>query len=410
MKYAIIIGDGMADEPIEALKAKTPLEVADTPYMDALAKAGELGMVKNVPDTLPPGSDTAILSIFGCDPLKYYTGRSPLEAAGSGVLLKKNEISFRVNMVALSEEEADFNEKRIYSHSGDNISGEDSIKLMEALIADEEFKLAAEEIGMRFVLNSSFRHIGIAANVEVPPVEFVPPHDILGEKIGEYINKPTDMVSKVQRRMMEIAYRVLNNHSINDKRREKGSKATNSLWFWGAGKGVSLPDFEKTYNKTATAITAVPLVEGIAALSNVRNVKVDGANGEITTNYKGKVDAAIGALENGSDLAIVHIEAPDECSHMGDMEAKIKAIELLDEKVVGPMYDNMKKFGEFRILILPDHPTLLKTRTHDGSPVPFLLFDSRKDTGLGSSFCEKNAKNGKYIEKGHELLKEFLSE
>lgn len=410
MKYAIIIGDGMSDEPIEALNFKTPLEAANTPNMDALSMVSELGTVKNVPDKLLPGSDTAILSIFGCDPEKYYTGRSPLEAAGMGALLKENEISFRVNMIALSEEETEFNEKYIYSHNGDNISGSDSIALMEALFEDEEFSSLAKKLNMHFILNPSFRHIGVACDVEVPKVDFIAPHDILGSKIGEYINMPKSDVQDIQRSMMKVAYRVLNVHPINDRRRKEGKRAANSLWFWGGGKGIILPDFEKTYNKSATSITAVPLVDGIAALSNIKTVKVQGANGEISTNYAGKVEAAIEALKNGDDLAIVHIEAPDECSHMGDVDLKIKSIELLDEKVVAPMKEALEKMGDFKLLILPDHPTLIRTRTHDRNPVPYILYDSRKNTNCGLTYSEKNAGKGKHREKGHEFLKEFLSE
>lgn len=410
MKYAVVISDGMADAPIEALNGKTPMEFANTPCMDSLSLKSEIGTVKNVPDTLPPGSDTAILSIFGCDPVKYYSGRSPLEAAGSGVILKENEVSFRVNMVALSEEESDFNEKIIYSHSGDNIEGEDSIALMKSLLEDEAFLNMTRELNMRFSLNPSFRHIGIAADIEVPENGFVPPHDILGSRIGTYVNAPDDKVSKIQRRIMEHAYEVLNVHPVNAKRRKEGKKAANSLWFWGAGRGIQLPDFEKNYGKQGAVITAVPLVEGIAALSGMKSIKVEGATGEINTNYAGKVCAALDALRNGADVAVVHIEAPDECSHMGDMESKIKAIELVDSEVVCPLAQGLAELGDFRLLVLPDHPTLLSTRTHDGTPVPYMLYDSTQNLSDGLKFSESDAKNGKFFAQGHMLIREFLSE
>ncbi len=410
MIYAVVIGDGMADEPIAELRGKTPIEFAKTEAMDLLASKGEQGLVKTVPDTLPPGSDTAILSIFGYDPLKYYTGRSPLEAAGSGVILKDGEISFRVNMVALSEEDPFF-EKRMYSHSGDNINGADSIELMKALIADKEFSDIAQELNMKFVLNPSFRHIGVASGVIAPPEGFAPPHDLLGQKIGKYLDKVSDGVSNVQKRMMMRAYDVLNAHSINDKRRSEGNKAANSIWFWGAGRGVALPDFKLLHNsKRGAAITAVPLVEGIAALSGMKSIKVPGATGEINTDYSGKVNAALDAFKDGADVVIIHIEAPDECSHMGDMEQKIRSIELLDAEVILPLTAGMEKLGDFRLLILSDHPTLLKTRTHDGSPVPFILYDNRRDSGSGLSFSEKNAALGEYIDEGYTLITELLSE
>jgi len=402
MKYIIIIGDGCADLPIDELGGKTPLEYANTPNMDRLCALGEIGRAKTVPNGVPAGSDTAILSIFGYDPRKYYTGRSPLEAAGSGMELFDGEISFRTNVVALSDAPV-FEDKIIFSHSGGNVEGDESIALMEALLADEKFSELMKPLSMRFKLNPSFRHVSAISGID--KIEYqTPPHDIVNRRIGDYL--PNDEVSLMLRALMKRAYEVMNDHPVNIRRREKGLLAANSLWFWGEGKAITLPNFVEKLGKTCKAITAVPLVSGIAALGGLSSVEVEGATGDIDTNYEGKAKAALKVLEEGTDMVVIHIEAPDECSHAGDMEGKIKAIENIDKYIVGPAAQGVK--DDLRLLYLSDHPTLLSTRTHDGAPVPFFIYDSRVLQGCGKTFGETNADKGVYIEEGSTLIERLL--
>jgi 2,3-bisphosphoglycerate-independent phosphoglycerate mutase len=399
MKYIILIGDGTADLPIEALGGKTPLEYAKTPNLDAISAKGVVGRSKNVPDGVPAGSDTAILSIFGCDPNRYYTGRSPLEAAGAGVSLKEGEISFRTNVVSLGDE-PEFLDKTIYSHNGGNVEGEESIQLMQALLADPAFCALAAKLQMRFQLSCSFRHVSVIRGVDAVPAQ-TPPHDILGRRIGDYLR--TDPVSQMLVDLMRRAFEVMDGHPVNAARRAAGKLPANCLWFWGEGKAVTLPDFYARYGKSACVITAVPLVVGIAALCGVPSIDVPGATGDLDTNYLGKAQAALEALHAGKDLAIVHVEAPDECSHAGDLNGKIQAIEQIDDKVLGTLLKGME--GEpMRLLYLSDHPTLMSTRTHDGAPVPYVLYDSRVDTGLNRPFGETTAAQGGLIDPGTRLL------
>lgn len=399
MKYIILIGDGTADLPIESLGGKTPLEYAKTPNLDKLGAKGIVGLAKNVPDGVPAGSDTAILSIFGCDPTRYYTGRSPLEAAGSGVELEDGAISFRTNVVSLGDER-DFLDKTIYSHNGGNVEGKESIALMQALLADPAFCALAKKLSMRFKLNESFRHVSVIRGVDFVPTQ-TPPHDILGKRIGDYLRD--DEISDMLVDLMRRAFEVMDVHPVNAVRRAAGKLPANCLWFWGEGKAVKLPDFFARYGKSAKVITAVPLVVGIAALCGVGSIDVPGATGDLDTNYLGKAEAALGALKDGADLVVVHVEAPDECSHAGDLSGKIEAIEKIDDQVLGTILNGLDG-QDFRLLYLSDHPTLMATRTHDGAPVPYVLYDSRVDTGLCLPFGETSAKKGALIDPGTQLL------
>jgi 2,3-bisphosphoglycerate-independent phosphoglycerate mutase len=406
MKYIVVIGDGCADLPIENLGNKTPLEYAETPWLDRLSSRGEIGLVETVPKGVPAGSDTAILSIFGNDPRVCYTGRSPLEAAGCGMKLNADEISFRTNVVSLGSEEA-FADKIIYSHSGGSIPGDDSISLMQACMADEKFMGIAGRLNMRFHLTHSFRHITAISGVDFVP-EQKPPHDLLGKAIGGY--RGEDAVSRTLTELMERAFEIMDPHPINARRRSEGLLPANCIWSWGEGRALLLDNFAEKYGKTAKVISAVPLVKGIGALMGVDSIDVPGATGELDTDYEGKADAAISALLGGDDMAVVHIEAPDECSHAGDMEGKLKAIENIDSKVMGRIVNRLRGKCDFRILYLSDHPTLLSTRTHDGAPVPYLIYDSRELSTSGLDFGETNAAKGSYIADGTELMSRLFEQ
>ncbi len=406
MKYLLVIGDGCADLPIESLGGKTPLEYAQTPWLDWLSRRGEIGLVETVPKGVPAGSDTAILSIFGNDPRTCYTGRSPLEAAGCGMKLEAWEISFRTNVVSLGAEDI-FEEKIIYSHSGGSIPGEDSIALVQACLNDDEFMEIAGRLNMRFHLTPSFRHITAISGVEFVP-EQKPPHDILGKAIGPY--RGGDAVSAALTQLMKRAFDIMDPHPINARRRDKGLLPANCIWSWGEGKAVVLDNFYEKYGKRAKVISAVPLVTGIGALMGMDSIHVPGATGELDTDYEGKADAAISALLGGDDMAVVHIEAPDECSHAGDTQGKLQAIEYIDERVMGRLLERLRGKCDFRILYLSDHPTLLSTRTHDGAPVPYLLYDSREECESRLDFGETNASKGNYIADGTQLMSRLFEQ
>lgn len=382
MKYIVVLGDGMADEPIEALEGRTPLEAAVTPVMDELAKTSEIGLLSTIPAGMKPGSDTANLAVLGYDPKQYYTGRSPLEALSIGVPMKDTDVALRCNLVTLSEEEP-YEEKRILDHSSSEISTEDAAVLLEAV------KKELENDTYRFYVGTSYRHCTIWDRGTV--VELTPPHDHLTEVIGPYL--PED---PVLREMQKRSYEILANHPINQERRARGLNPANSCWFWGAGTKPRVTSFEEKYGKKGAMISAVDLLKGIAIGAGMRVIEVPGANGGLHTNYEGKAEAAVKAvLEEGAEFAYVHLEAPDEMGHQGSLERKIQAIENLDQRVIRIIKEKMDASGEpYRLLVLPDHPTPLRTRTHSAEPVPYLLFDSRKALGSGEIYCERTAAAG----------------
>lgn len=396
MKYVIVLGDGMADYPIEEIGSETIIEHADTPTLDALAKESEIGMVLTVPEGMSPGSDTANLSVIGYNPKKYYSGRSPLEALSIGVDMKPTDISFRCNIVTVSEEEADYSDKTIIDHSSSEISTEDAAVLLKA-VSDV---LEKEYAGYKFYVGTSYRHLTIWENGTVLPL--TPPHDILGKTIGEYL--PED---KVLREMMEKSYSILANHPINEERKKKGLNPANSLWFWGAGTRPALSGFEEKNGKKGVMISAVDLLKGIAVGAGMKVIEVEGANGGLHTNYEGKAMAAVNALcDDGYDFAYIHVEAPDEMGHQGSMERKLSAVEFLDKKVIRVVKEQLEARGEaFRLLVLPDHPTPICLRTHVGEPVPFLLYDSTDKKTSDLLYNEKDAKkSGIYIENGYKII------
>jgi 2,3-bisphosphoglycerate-independent phosphoglycerate mutase len=398
MKYLIVLCDGMADEPLEELGGKTPLQAAKTPNMDLLSPKSEIGMVLTVPEGMAPGSDTANLSVIGYNPKEYYTGRSPLEALSIGVDMEPSDVSFRCNLVTLTEEQDTYEERIILDHSADEISTEDAAVLLNAL------KEGLKKDGYEFYTGTSYRHLLLQKNGRVS--ELTAPHDILTKQIGEYL--PED---SVLRGMMKRSYEILSVHPLNEERRKTGKNPANSAWFWGAGTRPMLTSFEEKYGKKGVMISAVDLLKGIAAGAGMYNITVEGANGGLNTNYKGKAEAAVDALvHQGYDFAYIHIEAPDEMGHQGSFENKIKAIEKIDESIIGPtikMLNHEKE--EFRMMILPDHPTPVRIRTHTGKSVPYLLFDSRKEVcGMAEYSEETGAQTGIKETQGHTLLARLL--
>lgn len=396
MKYIVILGDGMAGEPLEQLKGRTTLDAANTPNMDDLASAGALGLAKMVPAGMKPGSDVANLAVLGYDPKTCYSGRSPLEALSVGVKMLDTDVIHRCNIVTLSEEEP-YEQKTIIDHSAGEITTAEADILMDAI--RENFN--SEEF--QFFTGTSYRHITVWKNGEV--LDFAQPHDHLGEVIGPYL--PTGKF----REMMEKSFDILNNHPINQKRAAEGKNKANSLWFWGAGTKPSLENFFEKTGKTGAMISAVDLLKGIAVGAGMTVIDVPGATGGLHTNYEGKADAAVKALEN-HDFVYIHVEAPDEMGHQGSVENKIKAIENLDSRVIARVKAAMDKRNEaYRLLILPDHPTPIRIRTHTGEPIPYILYDSRFDQRKIARYTEKDAaQTCNLLEKGYKLMETFLNE
>lgn len=393
MKYIVILGDGMADEPLAQLEDRTPLDCAATPCMDALAGMGELGLAKTVPDSMKPGSDVANLAVLGYDPTKCYSGRSPLEALSVGVEMEDTDVIFRCNLVTLTEQEP-YSEKTILDHSSGEISTEDADILMNALRQE----LQSEEF--QFYTGTSYRHIMVWKQGKVLSLE--QPHDHLGEVISPYL--PAD---DRFREMMEKSYRILNEHPLNQKRAAEGKNKANSAWFWGAGTKPSLENFTEKTGMTGAMISAVDLLKGIAVGSGMRVINVPGANGGLHTNYIGKANAAVKALlEDGCDFAYIHVEAPDEMGHQGSIENKIKAIENLDAQVVSTVKAAMDASGEpYRLLLLPDHPTPIRCRTHTADPVPYILYDSTRQHKAIARYTERDAAATKIYEpNGYRLI------
>ncbi|MCQ2496640.1 MAG: cofactor-independent phosphoglycerate mutase [Lachnospiraceae bacterium] len=393
MKYIVVLGDGMADEPIDELNGCTPLEVAKTPTMDDLAGRSELGMAANIPEGMKPGSDTANLAVLGYNPKIYYSGRSPLEALSIGVPMKDDDIAIRCNFVTLVGDDLPYEEKTIIDHSASEISTEDCAVLVEAVkeaIIKEPFSL---------YLGTSYRHCLIWNGGKVVPL--AQPHDIPGRVIGEYLPE-----EPLLREMMKKSYDVLNNHPINVERAKKGLNKANSIWFWGAGTKPALSSFEEKTGKKGAMISAVDLLKGIAVGAGMHVEIVPGADGTLHTNYEGKAMAAVRLLKEGYDFVYVHVEAPDEMGHQGSIERKIKAIENLDEKVIKVIREELDKDGmDYRMLILPDHPTPISCRTHTSSPVPYMLYDRTREARGINFYNEKTAAATEiFVPEGYKLI------
>lgn len=399
MKYIVLLCDGMADLPREDLPGKTPMGTASKPNMDKLAKISEIGMVKTVADSLKPGSDVANLSVLGYDPAVYYSGRSPLEAGSIGIDMKPTDVSFRCNLVTLSDEE-DYAQKTMTDYCAGDIStaeAKELIKFIREKLGNEEFS---------FYSGVSYRHCLIWDKGTLDIGSLTPPHDITGRKITDYLGVNEN--GKKLLDMMKKSYVLLKDHPVNKKREEKGLRPANSIWLWGEGVRKELTSFEEKYGLKGAMISAVDLLKGIGKFTGMKVIDVEGATGYIDTNFGGKAKAAIDSLKSGSDFVYIHVEAPDECGHRFETENKVKSIELIDELILGPI---LKEFeGEkIRVLICPDHPTPLALKTHTNAPVPYLIYDSgRAEKGV-DNFCEESAeKTGNYVGVGHTLMERFL--
>lgn len=398
MKYIVILGDGMADEPIDALGGKTPLACAETPVMDELASKGETGMVQNVPAGMAPGSDVANLSVLGYDPAVCYSGRSPLEALSVGVAMEPTDIVLRCNIVTLTEEEP-YAKKTILDHSSGEISTADADVLMDAI------REAFNSDEFQYYTGTSYRHITIWKNGTMPQLE--PPHDHLTQVIGPYLPKEPKL-----RSMMEKSFDILNTHPLNLERAANGRNKANSLWFWGAGTKPSPQNFTEKTGLKGAMVSAVDLLKGIAVGAGMKVYQVPGATGSIDTNFEGKAQAAIDALtKDGCDFVYVHVEAPDEMGHQGLLKEKIQSIEYLDRRLIAPVKKAMEDAGEdFRMLVLPDHPTPIRLRTHTGDPVPYLLYDSTRQRKSIQKYTEAEAEaTGNFEPNGYRLIERLLN-
>ena len=404
MKYILVIGDGMADNPVSELDGLTPLEAAKKPYIDMLAAEGILGSVLTVPEGFPPGSDTAIMSIFGCDPHYCYSGRAPLEVAAQGISLSLGDAAYRCNNVTLTDDETvPFEEKKIVSHSGGGLCEKQGVELVEYLFNHPEFKALADEAGMSVYPTESYRHIAVQKQADIKGLVLAPPHDHIGETVADNLPKGCENAA-VLTKLMKKANELLFNHPFNVRRRSEGKLPGNAIWFWAEGTAAKLPNFFEQYGKTGAVVSAVPLCHGIARLIGLEVIMVDGATGEVDTNYEGKVKASLDALKT-RDFVAVHLEGPDECTHCGDLKGKLQAIEWLDSRVVEPLCSALREKGEdFRMLILSDHKTLTSNRQHDGDPVPYIIYDSNNNTQAGLSYSEANGLKGPYLSAGIDLM------
>lgn len=403
MKYILVIGDGMADKPVPQLDGRTPLETAKKPTIDRLAAQGVLGSVRTVPEGFPPGSDTAIMSIFGCDPRKSYSGRAPLEAAAQGVLLSAGDAAFRCNNVTLTDNDSlPFEEKKMLSHSA-GLSGRQGADLVDYLMSHPEFQALAQEAKMKIHPTDSFRHIAVQSQADIRGISLAPPHDHLNERVKDILPRGCENAATLTA-LMKKANALLADHPFNMQRRNEGKLPGNAVWFWAEGTAAALPNFQEQYGKSGAVISAVPLCHGIARLTGLEVILVEGATGEVETNYEGKVEATLQALQS-RDFVAVHLEGPDECTHNGDLPGKLQAIEWLDSRVVAPLCKSLEEKGEdFRMLILSDHQTLTINGRHDGDPVPYIIYDSRSKTQTGLPYTEKNGCKGPFISEGIALM------
>lgn len=401
MKYLVVLCDGMADTPNAALGGKTPMECAHKPNMDALAKNAEVGMCRTVAAGMKPGSDVANLSVMGYDPAVCYTGRSPLEAASIGVDLKPTDVALRCNTVTLSGEE-NYEDKTMVDYCAGDISTEEAHKIIETV----EKELGSDIY--KFYGGVSYRHCLVVDNGTTDLGNMTPPHDISGRVIGEYLSKSENAAPLID--LMKKSYEILKDHPVNIERRKKGLHEANSIWLWGEGRRPQLENFKEKNGVSGCVVSAVDLLKGIGICAGMETPEVEGATGYIDTNFEGKTQAGIDAFKRGTDLVYLHFEAPDECGHRGEAQNKVKAIEMIDSRVLTKMLDYLNGCGDdYRILIMPDHPTPLETMTHSSEPVPFLIYDSRKKENGVSSFTEKNAaETGEFVEHGPDIMSMLL--
>lgn len=401
MKYIVILTDGMADETYAELDGQSPMEAAYTPLIDALARQGEIGMVQTVPKGMAPGSDVANLSVMGYDPLQYHTGRSPLEAISMGVELTAEQATMRCNLVTLSEED-NLADRTMVDYSAGEITTEEAGELITSLKEELDDALFTFHAGI------SYRHL-LVWDAPKMGVLLTPPHDISGQAIKEYLPQKEGEYQLLS--LMEKSNKILSNHPINKKRVANGQNPANSVWFWGLGKKTVLDPFKTKYGLDGVAISAVDLVKGIAKAAALATVDVPGATGTVHTDFSAKAQAALQSLKEGKDYVYVHLEAPDESSHQGQLKEKVHALELIEERVIKPMVEELVEQKEsFRLLILSDHPTPVRLKTHTSEPVPFVLYDHTNVRDVpGNRYSERVAEqSGLHFKTGPELAEYFL--
>lgn len=401
MKYVVLLCDGMADTPNPALDGHTPMEAAHKPHMDALAAKAEVGRVRTVPDGLAPGSDVANLAVMGYDTRECYTGRSPLEAANIGVELADDDVAFRCNLVTLSDEE-NYTDKTILDYCAGDIHTAD---------ADPLVKLLQEKLGggeFDFYTGTAYRHCMVWHGGKTALGKITPPHDITGKKIAEYLPSHPDAAPILN--LMKRSVDILKDHPINRERGAKGLNPANAIWLWGQGNRPQLQNFHDRFGLHGSVVSAVDLLRGIGRLAGMNVCQVEGATGYIDTNYTGKMQAALQELKNGQDYVYIHVEAPDECGHRGEVQNKVKAIEDIDRLILGPLLEQLPQFGDYTVMVLPDHPTPLDIRTHVSTPVPYLLYRSNaeQDSSI-ACFTEAAAETtGLLIDPGYTLIDRAL--
>jgi len=403
MKYLVVLCDGMADYPIEALGGKTPMEVAKKPMADSLAAKALVGTVSNVPEGMVPESDTANIAVLSYDPKVYSKGRSPLEAVSMGLTMTPDQTAYRANIVTISEDEKNYEDKIMLDHSADEITTEEADELIKAI----EAHFGTED--RHFYTGVSYRHCLLWSNTPAE-YDFMRPHDILGRCIRDYL--PAGESGEPFLKLMKESYDILNHHPVNEARRARGLRPANSLWLWSPGKKPALPDFKEKWGIEGAVISAVDLIKGIGICAGMESIDVEGVTGNVHTNYTGKADAAIDAFKRGKDLVYIHVEAPDECGHRAELENKVLSIELIDEKITTPCVEYLRSSGEsFRVMILPDHPTPIVMRTHSMDPVPFLIYDSENEKAGVDSLTEESAKStGFYLPHGYDLMNYLIGD
>jgi len=401
MKYVVVLGDGMADYRVPQLGNRTPLQCANKPNMNFLAANGETGMVRTIPDGMPPGSDVANLSVFGYDPRKYYTGRSPLEAVSMGVELSETDLAFRCNLVNL-DVKGSYESATMIDYSSDEISTEEAAEL----IAEVNKSLSTDEI--KFYPGISYRHCMVWHNGTGSRV-LTPPHDILEKKITDYL--PAGDFGELFLSLQKKSFDILKDHPVNKARESSGLRPANSIWLWGEGKKPAVPKFIDKYNIKGSVVSAVDLIKGIGLCAGLDSIDVEGATGNINTNFKGKAEAALKELERGQDFVYIHIEAPDECGHRHEIENKVKSIEYIDKLVIGTLLEGLSAYDSYSIMVLPDHPTPLSLRTHTSEPVPYIIYTkgSEKSSGVAGYDEFQADGTGIFIKEGHTLMDRFLA-
>lgn len=402
MKYVVVLYDGMADYPVPALGGKTPMMVANKPNLDYLAQRAEVGLVRTVAEGLKPGSDVANMSVMGFDPMKYYTGRSPLEAASIGIDMKPTDVSLRCNLVTLSQDDKPYEEKTIEDYCADDISTEEAAELIKTI----EEKLGTDEF--KFYSGVSYRHCLIWKNGTTELGNMTPPHDITGKVITDYLSTAENAKPLIE--MMKKSHDILKDHPVNLARIARGKRPANSIWLWGEGTRPSISTFEEIYHIKGGVVSAVDLIKGIGRCAEMEVAEVEGATGYIDTNFEGKANAALDLLER-NDLVYIHFEATDECGHRNEPENKVRAIELIDERVLPILFEGLKKYDDYKIMILPDHPTPIVTRTHASDPVPYLIYHKNNEVEGVNTINEETAKaTGNFIDFGPSIMPHFLKD